>query len=69
MWHENGHKKSESTWVDGKQHGLLHRSGTGPARRSSEATFVDDKLNGLTTKWDENGQKTAEATYVDGELQ
>ena len=50
--HENGRKKSEATYKDGKIVGLAtawHANG----QKSREATFKDGKEEGLWTEWDE----------------
>ena len=62
--HENGQKKLERTFKDGKLEGLdatWHENG----QKKVEATFKGDKLEGLDTRWHENGQKSLEATYKD----
>ena len=65
--HENGQKRLEVTYKDGKLEGLSlwwHENG----QKKSEATYKDGKLEGLVTEWYENGQKETEATYKDGKL-
>jgi len=53
--HENGQKKGEVTFKDGKREGLgtmWHANG----QKKSEATFKDGKLVS-ETKWDEEGNE------------
>ena len=65
--YSTGQKKVESTWKDGKQHGL-QTSWYQNGQKKKEITYKDDKAHGLTTSWYENGQKEEEATYKDGKL-
>ena len=47
-WYENGQKKTEVNFKDGKQHGLgsmWHENG----QKSMECTFKDGKTHGLMT--------------------
>jgi antitoxin component YwqK of YwqJK toxin-antitoxin module len=65
-WHENGQKKREATFKDGKRDGLLtfwHENG----QKQGESTFKEGEQDGLHTEWYENGQKRREATFKDGE--
>ena len=65
FWHENGQKEYESTYKDGKLHGLAtewHKNG----QKRAEGTFKDGQEHGLWTRWYENGQKEEEITYKDG---
>jgi len=67
-WHENGQKKSEGAYKDGKEDGLWttyywYENG----QKESEVTYKDGELDGLSTYWYENGQKKEEVTYKDGE--
>ena len=66
-WYENGQKKSEGTYKDGKEDGLQtdwYRNG----EKKSEGTYKDGKEDGLWTWWYENGQKELEKIFKDGEL-
>ena len=63
--YENGQKKVEGTWKDGKEEGLMtrwHENG----QKEAEGTFKDGKRKGLVTSWYENGQKKHEVTWKDG---
>jgi antitoxin component YwqK of YwqJK toxin-antitoxin module len=65
-YHDNGQKRSEHTYKDGKEHGLgtaWYENG----QKSAEYTFKDGKMDGLRTSWHDNGQKAVEATFKDGE--
>jgi antitoxin component YwqK of YwqJK toxin-antitoxin module len=66
-WHENGQKRFEWNYVDGKLEGLStywYENG----QKRFEGNYVDGKEEGLVTGWDENGQKIREGNYVDGKL-
>jgi antitoxin component YwqK of YwqJK toxin-antitoxin module len=63
--HENGQKKTETTYKDGKEHGLYTRW-YGPGQKSAEGTYKDGKLDGLWTEWYSNGQKQWEFTFKEG---
>ena len=61
----NGQKKRETTWKDGKGHGLYtfwYENG----QKWAETTWEDGKLHGLAIWWHFNGQKHGEETYKDG---
>jgi antitoxin component YwqK of YwqJK toxin-antitoxin module len=63
--HENGQKRGEGTFKDGKPEGLAttwYENG----QKRSEVTWKDGKVEGLVTHWHGNGQKAAEATFKDG---
>jgi antitoxin component YwqK of YwqJK toxin-antitoxin module len=68
VWkHENGLKRSESIWKDGKRDGLStgwHKN----RQKHFEAIYKDGKMHGLHTIWYENGQKSGESTHKDGNL-
>ena len=67
LWHENGQKKAEGNWKDGKKDGLWtewHENG----QKWTETNWKDGKPNGLATEWYENGQKEVEANLKDGKL-
>ena len=65
-YYENGQKKEEATFKDGKEDGLWtywYENG----QKEFEGTVKDGKEDGLFTRWYENGQKMYEQTYKDGE--
>ena len=65
MWYEDGKKKSETTYKDGKKDGLFlqwYENG----KKQEEGTFKDGQPDGLLTLWYENGQKKQEGTYKKG---
>ena len=66
-FHENGNKKSEETWKDGKQHGLAHLYYEN-GKREQESNWKDGKATGLITDWYEDGQKKAEGNWKNDEL-
>jgi len=73
-YYENGQKRSEVTYKDGKEDGKWTRwhengqkSGEG-TYKSYENKYQLSELDGLYTNWYENGQKRREETYKDGEL-
>ena len=66
-FHENGKKKSEENFKDGKLDGLYtwwYENG----QKEAEGTYKDGKKDGLWTGWYENGQKYSEATFKDGKV-
>ena len=63
--HENGQKKAEGPFKDGKIEGLVtewYENG----QKSVEVTLKDGKPEGLATRWHENGQKSREEIWKDG---
>ena len=63
--HENGQKKAEGPFKDGKIEGLVtewYENG----KKRNEGTYKDGKEEGLRTGWYENGQKSLEVTLKDG---
>jgi len=63
--YENGQKKAEKTYKDGKLDGVSttwYENG----QKKSEETYKDGKLNGVWTTWYENGEKIEETLYKDG---
>jgi antitoxin component YwqK of YwqJK toxin-antitoxin module len=65
--HENGQKKTETTYKDGKEHGL-YTEWRENGRKFEGSTYKDGKRHGLYTRWYGPGQKSAEGTYKDGKL-
>ena len=66
-WYENGQKREEGTFKDGKEDGLWtlwHDNG----QKEGEGTFKNGKQDGLWTLWHDNGQKWMETTYKDGRM-
>ena len=64
-WYENGQKKSEVTFKDGKINGLVtywYENG----EKKSEGTYKNGKKDGLFTWWYGNGKKEYEGTYKNG---
>ena len=62
---ENGQKKAEANFKDGKLDGLwVWRYGNG--QKESELNYKDGKEDGLWTQWHENGQKQREVNFKDG---
>ncbi len=67
-WHENGEKKREVNYKDGKLHGLTtrwHENG----QKMYEENFVDGYEHGLATYWYENGSKWIEKNWDNGKRQ
>ena len=65
--YENGQKKAELSYKDGKLGGPFtqwHENG----QKKGKGAFKDNEPEGLWTEWYENGQTQVEATYKDGEL-
>jgi antitoxin component YwqK of YwqJK toxin-antitoxin module len=63
-WYENGQKKREGTFKDGKKVGKWTRWYEN-GQKKREGTYKDGELNGLWTGWYKNGQKKYEETYKD----
>ena len=66
-FHENGQKKSERNFKDGKLDGLSTRWYEN-GQKKSKLNFKDGKLDGLSTSWYENGQKKSENNNKVGKL-
>jgi antitoxin component YwqK of YwqJK toxin-antitoxin module len=66
--YENGVKKGEVNFKDGKIDGLGSQWYENGVKKQSEVNYKDGRLNGLVTGWHENGQKKGEVTYKDGEM-
>ena len=63
--HENGQKKAEGNFKDGKLNGLQmtwYENG----QKFRKGNFKDGKEDGLGVQWYENGQKAGEANAKDG---
>ena len=55
-WYDNGHKKEEGTYKDGKKDGLWtgwYENG----QKKAERNFKDGGKDGIMTMWFENGKK------------
>ena len=65
QWHENGQKKEEGNFKDGKPDGL-HTKWYDNGQKEKEANFKDDKNDGLFTFWYKNGQNIEEVNWKDG---
>ncbi len=66
-YHENGRKRREGTYKDGKLDGKWlgwHENG----HKFFDGTDKDGKFNGKWIYWWDNGQKRSEGTYKDGKL-
>ena len=66
--YENGVKKGEINYKDGKIDGLGSQWYENGVKQQSEVNYKDGRLNGLVTGWHENGQKKGEVTYKDDEM-
>ncbi len=65
VWHENGKKKEESHWKNGKEEGLWtewYQNG----QKWQEKHYKNGKLDALWTWWYDNGQKYKEEHYKNG---
>jgi len=65
--HENGQKKAEVNFKNGKRDGLYvgwHENG----EKKAEKNYKNGKWDGLAVLWHENGQKRAEGKAKGGEL-
>ena len=66
-WHENGQKKVESFYKDGKLDGEF-TCWDAFGQKKVESFYKDRKLDGEFTSWHGNGQKKVESFYKDGKL-
>jgi antitoxin component YwqK of YwqJK toxin-antitoxin module len=64
-FHDNGQKKSEDNFKDGKPHGIVF-SWYENGQKQAEVNFKDGKQHGDARGWHENGQKKLEGNYKDG---
>ncbi len=64
-FYENGQKKFEGTYKDGRLDGLVNKWYDN-GQKKFEGTYKDGKEDGLVDKWYDNGQKNSEGTYKDG---
>ena len=65
-WYENGQKKEEITYKNGKRNGkwtLWYENG----QKKLEGTYKYGEEDGLWIWWYENGQQMSEVTWKDGE--
>ena len=63
--YENGNKKFEVHYVDGKIEGL-HKQWFENGNKKSVDVYMNGKFNGSVTNWYENGKKRLESSYKDG---
>ena len=64
-FHDEGQKKCEDNYKDGKEHGLetrWHING----QKKLETNWKDGKEHGLETRWHINGQKQVETNWKEG---
>ena len=66
-FYENGQKKGEVNFKDGKEDGSATYWGEN-GQKEAEGTYKEGKEDGLWTFWYENGQKKWEWNYKDGKL-
>ena len=69
QWYENGQKKWEGTYKDGKivEEWTFHYDYYENGQKKEEGTYKKNgKKDGKWTSWHENGKKTIEGTYKDG---
>ena len=59
LWHENGQKKSEENFTNGKGEGKW-TSWHGNGQKEFEANFKNGKKEGKWVYWDETGKKIKE---------
>ena len=67
-WYENGQKRDELTYKDGKFDGL-YTNWYENGQKRFELTYKDGIHNGLLTWWYDNGQKESEGIYKDNKLE
>ena len=64
-FHDNGQKRDEETYKDGKKDGL-HYYWHDNGQKGMEETYKNGKRDGLSTRWQWDGQKRSENTYENG---
>ena len=64
-WHENGQKKCEGLYKDGKRDGKW-TEWYDNEQTKSEKSYKDGKRDGKWTEWYMNGHKQSEKSYKDG---
>jgi len=67
-WYENGQKRDELTYKDGKFDGL-YTNWYENGQKRFELTYKDGIHNGLLTWWYDNGQKESEGIYKNNKLE
>ena len=67
LYHPNGKKWKEATYVNGLLHGLYHEWFIN-GQKSIEANYINGLLHGLYRKWTGSGKKSIEANYTNGLL-
>lgn len=66
-WHNNGQKREEGVYVDGKETGLWtlwHYNG----EKYEEGNYMDGRETGKWREWTNNGKLIMECNYLDGKL-
>ena len=67
-WFQNGNKRFESDYKNGKRHGKVinwYKSG----QKESEGNYINGNRQGSLIFWYENGQKSNEGNYVNDQLE
>ena len=64
-WHDNGQKKSEESYKNGKIDGLSVSWYDNGQMKMIE-TYIAGKIRGTSTSWHENGQKSGEGKFENG---
>jgi len=65
LFHPNGQKAFEVSFVDGRKQGLETRW-LDNGQKSSEINYVDGNKHGKQTVWHDNGRISYETNHVDG---
>gem|GEM_PF-6337562 len=65
-WYENGQKRYETNYVDGKEHGL-YTEWRENGQKETEGNAKEGKPHGLWTEWDEEGKVTSQTMFENGE--
>jgi antitoxin component YwqK of YwqJK toxin-antitoxin module len=66
VFHENGQKREERNYVDGKAQGK-QEEWYEDGQKWSEKNYLNGKEHGSYERWYENGQKMLEEHYIDGQ--
>ena len=65
--HENGNKRSESNYKNGKLDGL-NLGWYDNGEKSSESNYIDGKKDGPSVTWHDNGEKSSESNWKDNKV-
>ena len=65
VWYENGQKKAEFNWKDGRKNGLS-KGWYEDGQKERESYWKNGEMDGPFLSWHENGNKRVESNWKDG---